>query len=268
MGPSTTASDAAARYERDGLLFPIPVLSDAEVERFRYACDHLEGLLGGKPRTIDVRQMHLHFPWACELATAPRVLDQVAAVLGPDLLIWATELFAKHPRDPGVAIGWHRDRDYMGFDSARSVTAWIALSPSHEDNGCLLAWPGPERREAAPGTPDAPPTSVVLAPGEMSLHDADILHGSRANRCDEKRVGFAVRFVEPTVRPRHGRPRMLLARGHAASDAYELVGPPEPGDEDLALRALRRSALQHFDAVLRNLADRRARAAETPPQEV
>ena len=47
------------------------------------------------------------------LATT-RILDAAAAILGPELLVWATELFAKHPNDPGVAIGWHRDQIFAG----------------------------------------------------------------------------------------------------------------------------------------------------------
>src|SRR5436309_754596 len=131
--------DQRRRYAGDGLVFPIPVLSPAETARYRAACDELEGRLGGKPRTVEVRQMHLHLPWAYELATHPRILDAVESILGPDLLIWATELFAKHPRDSAVSIGWHRDRPYMGFAAETTATAWVALSPSTPANGCMLA---------------------------------------------------------------------------------------------------------------------------------
>src|SRR5262245_25953362 len=115
------------RYERDGIVFPIRVLSREEARKYRRACDELESHPGGKPRTIEVRQMHLHFRWAYDLAAHPRILDAVTDLLGPNLLIWATELFAKHPQDASVAIGWHRDQPYMGFDAANTVTAWVAL---------------------------------------------------------------------------------------------------------------------------------------------
>src|SRR5262245_63058693 len=91
-------------YERDGLTFPISVLSAAEARLYRDSCDGLEKCLGGKPRTIEVRQMHLHFRWAFELATHTAVLDAVEDLLGPDVLIWATELFTKHPQDATVSI--------------------------------------------------------------------------------------------------------------------------------------------------------------------
>src|SRR5687768_3989161 len=100
------SSEQRSRYEWDGIVFPIEVLAPDEAQWYRSACDRLEADMGGKPRTVEVRQMHLHFPWAWKLATLPRVLDAVEDLLGPNLLVWATELFAKHPRDPAVSIGW------------------------------------------------------------------------------------------------------------------------------------------------------------------
>src|SRR5215216_4335419 len=97
------------RYEHEGVVFPVRVLSPEEASGYRAACDALEAQLGGNPRTVELRQMHLHFPWAHALATCPPVLDAVEDLLGPDVLVWATELFAKHAHDPTVSIGWHRD---------------------------------------------------------------------------------------------------------------------------------------------------------------
>jgi ectoine hydroxylase-related dioxygenase (phytanoyl-CoA dioxygenase family) len=260
---------AQRQYEEEGIVFPISVLSANEVSKYRTACDELEEQLGGKPRTVEVRQMHMHFPWAYELSTHPRVLDAVEAVLGPDLLIWATELFAKHPRDSTVSIGWHRDRPYMGFEGGVTATAWIALSNSNSFNGCMRAVPGPKRgdmvvadltEDPCRGSPqgttrapaDRPPiVDVILRPGEMSLHDADIPHGSRPNQSDEKRVGFVVRFITPEVQARDVRPLVVLARGHVGAQ-FELFPPPSSTSGHDALAALKQSAARHLDAVLRN----------------
>ena len=62
-------------YQSDGILFPVRVLTAGEAAEHRRACDDLEARLGGKPRTIEVRQMHLHFAWAHRLATHPAILD-------------------------------------------------------------------------------------------------------------------------------------------------------------------------------------------------
>lgn len=248
------------RFRRHGVVFPLRVLSPEAAARYRERCDELEGLLGGAPRTIEVRQMHLHFLWAYELCTTPAVLDAVEAVLGPNLLVWATELFAKRARDPNLFIAWHRDRPYMGFDSAFSVTAWIALAPSVEDNGCLRVVLDEHRARERDRARDAKGpregdevASVVLAPGEMSLHDPDVHHGSGPNLSGQKRVGFAVRFVTPEARALSGRPRVLLARGKDTRGHFDLAEPPAEHPPSSALLGMRESARLHLDAMLQNL---------------
>jgi non-haem Fe2+, alpha-ketoglutarate-dependent halogenase len=254
------------RYRQDGLVFPLRVLSPEQARTYRLACDELEAQLGGKPRTVEVRQMHLHFRWAYELATHPRVLDAVEDVLGPDLLIWATELFAKHPHDTAVSINWHRDLSYMGM-TGETTTAWVALSNSSAANGCMRAVPGPARRdrpppdqgrEARPGrqggveVDEREVVDVLLEAGEMSLHDAEVLHGSAPNRSEEKRVGFVIRFVTPQTRPLAGRPPVILARGSDRHQHFHRVDPPAEGGER-ALAGMKESAERHLEAMLQNL---------------
>jgi hypothetical protein len=263
---SARPEEGRRRYETDGVAFPIPVLTPAETGRYRAACDELEARMGGKPRTVEVRQMHLHFRWAYEIATHPRVLDAVERVLGPDLLIWATELFAKHPHDETVSINWHRDRPYIGFTAGRTATAWIALADSTAANGCMRVLPRSAERAAAVSangsgsktaeTAVAPEdcfVDVILRAGEMSLHDADVLHGSGPNRSAEKRVGFVVRYLTPEARPVSGRPRVVLARGRHEDRYCDLVDPPAPDDAERALAGMRESAARHLDALLDNL---------------
>lgn len=260
------------QYRNDGIVFPIEVLSAEEAGRFRAASDELEMRLGGRPRTVEVRQMHLHFPWACELALWPRVLDAVEDILGPDLLVWATELFTKHPHDGGVSIGWHQDRPYMGFQAGATTSAWIALADSVPASGCMRAVPGPERhkpieREKADARPDGRSSrrvtavkadeeravDVVLRAGEMSLHDIDIVHGSGPNHSDEKRIGFVVRYITPDARPLEGRPPVLLARGRDEVGHFRLAEPPSESNADQALARMRESAAEHLEAMLKNL---------------
>jgi non-haem Fe2+, alpha-ketoglutarate-dependent halogenase len=247
-------------YDQDGIVFPIRVLTAPETLRFRRACENLEVQLGGKPRTVEVRQMHLHFPWAHALVTHPRVLDAVEDILGPNLLVWATELFIKHARDSAVSIRWHRDRTYMGFDPATTTTAWIALSNSNAANGCMCAAPGPGRRQ--PATPEQPAAQlangqqvveVLLHAGEMSLHDADVLHGSSPNESDELRMGFVIRFVTPLASPPGGRAPVILARGRDEYNHFHIVEPPRDTSPDQALGAMKESAARHLDTMLQTI---------------
>jgi hypothetical protein len=267
--------DERLRYERDGVVFPLSVLTADEVEPYRSACDWLEQQLGGRPRTVETRQMHLHFRWAYELATHPRVLDAVELLLGPNLLVWATELFIKHPGD-GITVGWHRDEDYTGIDPALATTAWIALAPSTRENGCLQVVLGSHRIEAhgidfgdvsadavERSAPEKRSVDVVLQPGEMSLHHGRLLHGSEVNASDQKRIGFAIRFVTPAASPGEGRPCVLLARGVDEYGHFEIVPPPVDIDAEQALAQMRHSASSHLDTVLLNLRRKKTAARKS-----
>ncbi|HYV39753.1 MAG TPA: phytanoyl-CoA dioxygenase family protein [Gemmataceae bacterium] len=251
MGKQLSASHLRC-YAEEGLVFPLRVLSFDETLRYRTACDDLEKLLGGKPRTIEVRQMHLHFPWAFELASHPGVLDAVEDVIGPDVLLWSTELFAKHPHDPFVSINWHRDRPYMGFSGGQSTTAWISLADSMPANGCMRAVPM-SREHGDKIEPETDAVNVVLQAGEMSLHTQDILHGSGTNNSEEKRIGFAVRYVTPAARPAHGKPPVVLVRGRDAFRHFGEGQAPAADPTRAALAAFKESAIHHLDVILRNL---------------
>lgn len=254
------------QYRDTGIVFPIPVLSPDQAGHFRRACDQLEQQLGGKPRTIEVRQMHLHFRWAFDLATAPGVLDAVESLLGPDILIWASELFAKHPQDTAISIGWHRDQPYLGFDPNLAVTAWIALGNSTRENGCMRVAVEPNRQEAAlneirvkersrnkVNVAEEQILDVALRSGEMSLHDAHVLHGSGPNLSSENRVGVALRFISPAARPLSDDASAVLVRGTDRFGRFRLLEPPPQESVEDALDQMKRSAARHLDATLRNL---------------
>jgi hypothetical protein len=100
MGRLLTAAQVE-RYQRDGLLFPVPVLSPGETARFRAAFEEVAARLGGRPVAQALGHTQLYFRWAYELATHPAILDAVQDVLGPDLLVRTVSIFPKYPRDPG-----------------------------------------------------------------------------------------------------------------------------------------------------------------------
>jgi len=201
------------RFLRDGVLFPIPVLTAEEVARYRGAVEALERGEG----TPIVRRDRLHelFDWARELVAHPRVVEAASQILGSEVVSWGTLLLRKQPRDPSF-VAWHQDGEYAGFlDGAPALSAWIALSDSNAANGCMRVVPGSHRRRLAHAERHAPgnllqqgqeiaaavdeseAVDVVLRPGEMSLHDFNLVHGSRGNPTDAPRTGFIVRYSTP-----------------------------------------------------------------------
>jgi non-heme Fe2+,alpha-ketoglutarate-dependent halogenase len=225
------------RYEHDGIVFPIRVLSEAEVARFR---GELEKVAGESPRRMD--QLHLSYPWAYELASHPAVLDAVESVIGPEILIEGNLVFYKPPRDAGYA-SWHQDSVYSGWHLTPSVSAWIALTVSEPANGCMRVVPGSHKQgllehdtvqdpnllnkrgeRLRMDVDESQAVDVVLKPGEMSLHHTNIVHGSNPNTSDGPRIGFIVRFVT-NLSTNRDRPAMRV-RGKADCSHLRLVEPP------------------------------------------
>lgn len=235
--PDALSAERAARYEREGIVFPIPVLAPAEVARFRAAFEEIEALLGGGPRPVPLA--HLFFRWAYDLATHPAAVAAASALLGPDVLIHGTLILCKHPGDPAF-VAWHQDGNYSGLYGTPNVSAWIALSDSTPENGCMRVIPGSHRQPPLPHDERHAPHNllghgeeirvevdeglardVTLRSGEMSLHHNNIVHGSRASRGGDKRIGFIVRFVTPHL-PASDLP-LTRVRGTAPCPHLELL---------------------------------------------
>ena len=69
---------------------------------------------------------------------------------------------------------------------------------------------------------------MELAAGEMSLHHGLIWHGSVENQSDARRVGYAIRYLPPSVKPLAGLPRdqVTLVRGEDRYGHFDLLPRP------------------------------------------
>lgn len=202
----------AKAYASDGYLFPLPALAPDEVAQAQADLARSEALLGGRLEGRNNQKPNLLFPWADRLVRHPRIVDAVAGILGPDLLCWGSQFFMKQEGDPAF-VSWHQDGTYWGLSSPDVVTAWVALTPSTRQSGCLRVVPGTHRaqvphtdtfaetnllsrgQEIAVTVNEADAVDIELAPGEMSLHHVLLWHGSEPNRADHPRIGFAIRYV-------------------------------------------------------------------------
>jgi ectoine hydroxylase-related dioxygenase (phytanoyl-CoA dioxygenase family) len=255
-----TASPSALlrRFEQDGVVYPIPVISPQKSSAYLASFSQLEELLERPIKRMG--NPALHFSWAYRLATEPAVLDAVEEILGADLLIAGTLIFCKYPRDPAY-VAWHQDTFYSNLHLTPSLSAWIALLDSTPENGCMRVVPGSHSQGTLPhqetGSVDnllkrgeeiqvdvdeAQATDVVLKAGEMSLHHNSIIHGSRSNRSDTKRIGFIVRFVTPEYNLGPQRTPFLPAKGTFARCGHlKIAEGPADGDIRAALETWERS---------------------------
>jgi hypothetical protein len=236
------------RYHNDGILFPVRVVASSEMKRFQDGFRVLEQRGGGVQKYTP--SPHLFFPWAWELVTMPRLLDAAQDLIGAELVIDSSLLLCKYPRDPAFAP-WHQDGVRSGWFKTPSVSAWIAIVAATAANGCMRVIPGTHQKgrmnhtEAVrkdsmfgPGTEiemqvdESKAVSVVLAAGETSFHDSNIIHGSPPNQSDERRISLIVRFVTPLFQRVNSGAPAVRARGCACLSHMTLQEKPPVGDEE------------------------------------
>ncbi|MCP5149226.1 MAG: phytanoyl-CoA dioxygenase family protein [Ectothiorhodospiraceae bacterium] len=276
--PKLLSEDQVRMMERDGYVAPIPVFSPERAAGYRAALERYEASVADRPReevlfTLSRFKPHLLFTWLDEICNDPTLLDAIEDLIGPDILVYSTAFFTKNARD-GAYVPWHQDSIYADFEGGRHVRAWVAFTDSNEANGCMRVIRGSQRlRLRHVETPDdahnilfrkesiaeqvdeSLAVDLVLRPGEMSVHDYSVVHGSNANASDDRRIGFAIAFVTPTTRPRSRRDTAMLVRGREPTGWWDLEPRPKADLDADAVEAHRRAMAQRTAHFFREVAE-------------
>ncbi len=235
--------EQVARYDDDGFVFPIDVLTPDEAADYRA---RLESLEAGHGKMQFTMKPYLTVTLADELAHAPRLLDAVEDLIGPNLLLWDGAFINKEPQAENF-VSWHQDLTYWGVGPAEQIiSVWLALSPVVPENGCMKVVSGSHHdgilphadhfhddnvlsrgQELADGFDKDAAVDVVLKPGQMSLHHGHVIHGSNPNHSDQRRIGLNLQFIAPSVRQsKMKNDSAMLMRGH---DPFGYFAPePRP----------------------------------------
>jgi len=96
----------------------------------------------------------------------------------------------------GAPVPWHRDRDKVG--PGRAVNISLYLHDSVARNGCLEIVPG-SHTQGADIDPDQwrrnhPVLAVTARPGDATVHDVRLAHGSGTNSTDTLCVRIVMEF--------------------------------------------------------------------------
>ena len=148
-----TASEIDA-YRRDGLVVPSFRLGEATLERLGAGVERLvaanpdvppEYLIGPHIARPDDRDPKLYREFL-DLCLDPGILDLVESVIGPDIILWSSGVFAS-PRArgavaPGRAVAPAPPRDLLGLGRDRRLAARERLHALH---------PGSTRRGVSSG---------------------------------------------------------------------------------------------------------------------
>jgi ectoine hydroxylase-related dioxygenase (phytanoyl-CoA dioxygenase family) len=99
-------------------------------------------------RLLRIHMLHRRLEIHERFMLHPRVLDVVAALVGPDVLALQTMLFVKRPGSGGQ--GYHQDSFHIVTRPDTLVGAWIALDRADEENGCLRVTAGSQHEPVYP----------------------------------------------------------------------------------------------------------------------
>lgn len=219
-GATALSADEISHYNENGFIPALDVFSTSEAEALRgYIDDLLATVIGAGDRrnSYSINSYHLVCQRLYDLVKAPRILDLVADILGPNFVCWGSHLFAKLPKD-GKEVPFHQDAVYWPLTPSKTVTVWLAIDDVDASNAAMefipgshLAGPLEHEQLALDGTRvlgrrakgvDRFTDRYVnaLRAGQVSLHSDLLLHGSGLNVSDRRRAGMTLRYAAAEVR--------------------------------------------------------------------
>ncbi len=244
------------RYHEDGYVVPEYRLSEETLQDIRADYDRL---LARHPEFRDYCPTLLRHDLSfLNYARDPNILDMVAQVIGPDIILWNSSFFSK-PAVNGKKTPWHQDGEYWPLRPLATCTVWLAIDDATVENGCLKFMPGShKRKELRPHRTNNDPNFTLhqelleteydddnavpleLEAGQMSLHDVYLLHGSEANDSGKPRRGMTMRVMPGTSIFDREKARQLTRDLGVVDPSdrtiYLMRGKDKTGENDFGMR--------------------------------
>ena len=238
-----------AQYQREGVVFPLRILDAEQAGILADHCRVLQSRMGHWVVSPLISKPHLVSRAIADVIRNETLLDSVESIIGPDILCWTATVFAKPPKSGGY-VGWHQDRTYWGLSPEEQVvTAWLALTDAHYDNGCMSVLRGSHLQgnrdhEIVPDTENFLLSGqevaidpyerdhlvhVELDPGQASIHHTKVLHGSNQNNSHRPRIGLSIQYISANVIQLNnaGVDSAAAVRGNTARSKLKLEPLPE-----------------------------------------
>ncbi len=218
---SLTAAEIE-HYREHGYVIPKYRLPDELLKRLRQSLDRLLATYTDVAQE-DIANPHMLPPTEgrdvnpfMAAAREPDVLDMLEQLIGPDIVLWITRVLCK-PAAKGREVPWHQDGEYWPMRPLATCSVWIALDAVSTVNGCMRFIPGSHKQQEMyrhhvtdrdnlvlnleldqDQFDQAKAVNVELEPGQMSLHDVRLIHGSAANTSGRRRAALIMRYMPAT----------------------------------------------------------------------
>ena len=260
------SSNQLQQYEDEGFVSPIDIFSKDKAKEIRDEIETIEQRLPGELDKSGRYNAHLISPLLDEVTHNSKILDAVQCLIGKDILVCGTTLFIKNPKEKGF-VSYHQDAKYIGLEPYNWVTAWVAITDSTEQNGCMRMWSGSHkdnlkdhdqkfnkgnlltRGQTVNDVPEHETKALILSAGQMSLHHPKTVHGSGLNKSDDRRIGFVIQsYIGSNVKQVIGKNSVQLARGEDKYNFHQKIGRPKSllDEEDIKIKKQENDNLQEI----------------------
>lgn len=213
-------------FSKTGVVWPLKIstaVNTANLEREYFEFQSTANKIFNKNISLKPHILSKNF---FQLACDENVISNVKEIIGGNVYIWSSAFFAKAPSE-GKIVSFHQDNPYWQLSTDKVITAWIALTNSNKESGCLEVVPNSSKlgmigkldvkdaRESylkGEKTTESKdllsykhdlseflktnrPVDICLTPGQFSIHHVNTVHGSGINNTSNFRIGFAVRYI-------------------------------------------------------------------------
>jgi hypothetical protein len=167
------------------------------------------------------------------------ILNMIEQIVGPDIILWISRILCK-PAVTGREVPWHQDGEYWPMRPLATCSVWVAIDEATPENGGMRFIPGSHKREGlyrhhksdrkdlvlnleldADQFDERDAVDIVLEPGQISLHDVKMIHGSPANKSGKRRAALIMRYMPATSH----YDRALVA-GRTFNSAFNIANQP------------------------------------------
>ena len=263
---SYLTSNQLKQYEDEGFVSPIDIFSKEKAKEIRNEIELIEKDMPKELEKSGRYNAHLISPLLDEVTHNPKILNAVESLIGKNILVCGTTLFIKNPHEKGF-VSYHQDAKYIGLEPHNWVTAWVAITDSNEENGCMRMWSGSHkdnlkdhdqmfnegnlltRGQTINNVPKEKVKSLVLKAGQMSLHHPKVVHGSELNKSNDRRIGFVIQsYIGTNVKQVLGKNSVQLARGVDNFNYHKKIGRPKSlmNNSDLKIKKEENDNLQEI----------------------
>jgi phytanoyl-CoA hydroxylase len=245
-------------FSENGYLVVDQVFLPEEVTIFQRACDDLAALGAGLATSTDRLKMkvfddniklvqqvgdphEMSGVWL-DLVKDTRLLDMTEALLGPNLLVYYSQLMMKAPRQ-GFTAPWHQDFAFFPHGKAGILACTVAIDDATLENGCIRVIPGSHRLglinhynrdglftgvvQDEHAFDASSEVALTAKAGSVIFWHSLTLHASHPNRTEQPRRALVIEYKNPAHRLLTGS---YSARGEVRNLGLMVRGQDPSGD--------------------------------------